>query len=150
MEAGGELTMLIENEGSFTIDLSTPEISIDAIGSVCYTKLGICTAVADDNSTYATNTTSDEMFSLETQGALSVDRAEAEYIVIDESTLEIVSGNSLRLASNAQANLAAVNAVNAVGSLVANGLNVSRTGYEGTDVAATLHLTQRNVVIQGM
>jgi len=150
MNVDGNMNMTMTNSGSFEVDVSTPAITIDAVGAVCYTKLGDCTAHADDHSTYQTNTTHDETHSLDTQGALSVDEIQAEYVVIDESTLEIVSGNSLRLASGAQANLAAVNAVNAVGSMVANGLNVARTTFDGAEVAMPLDLSQRNVVIQGM
>jgi hypothetical protein len=150
MDASGQLDMVITNSGEFTIDVSTPPVNIEAIGAVCYTKLGVCTASADDNSTYQTSTTRDEQLTTDTRGALSVDRAKAEYLVIDESTLDVVAGHSLRLASGAQANLAAVNAVNAVGSMIANGVNVSRTTFDGADASMPLALSQRNVIVQGM
>jgi hypothetical protein len=150
MTADGQLDMRIINSGEFNVNVETPPIQIDAIGAVCYTKLGVCTASADDNSTYSTSTTSDESFELDIRGALSVDQVRAEYIVIDESTLDVTSGHSIRLASGAQSNLAAVNAVNAVGSLVANGVNVSRTSLDGGDLAMPLNLSQRNIIIQGM
>lgn len=150
MTVDGQLDMRMITSGEFNVNIATPSIEIDAIGAVCYTKLGVCSASADDNSTYSTNTTSDESFALDIRGALSVDEIHAEYIVIDESTLDLTSGNSIRLATGAQSNLAAVNAVNAVGSLVANGVNISRTALDGGEITMPLNLTQRNVIIQGM
>lgn len=147
METNGNLDSTIVNSGSVTLNVDTPPVTIDAIGSVCYTKLGICTASADDNSTYQTDTTHDEAHSREVAGAVSLQGVEAEYVVIDESSLELVSGQTLTLASGAQSDLSAVNAVNAVGSMVANGVNVSRTGVDGSTMPAAL--SQRNVVIQG-
>lgn len=148
MKADGQLDLLMVNEGSFNVDLSTPEIDIDAIGAVCYTKLGVCSAEADDNSTYRTLETREETTSMEERGALNFDQVAAEYIVIDESKLEITSGHTLQLDANAQSNLAAVNAVNAVSSMVANGLNISRTTFDGQNGAMPLNLAQRNVVVQ--
>ena len=147
MEANGQLESSISNSGSVSIDVLTPAVSIDAIGSVCYTKLGICSAVSDDNSTYQTDSTRDETWTLDSSGALSVDEASAEYIVIDESSLDLVTGHSLTLASDAQSNLAAINAVNAVGSMVSNGVNVSRIQLDG-GTAMPGGLVQSNVVWQ--
>lgn len=148
MNSNGQLDSTITNGGSVSLNVDTPPVSIDAIGSVCYTKLGLCQASADDNSTYQTETTHDENWNREVQGGVAIDGIEAEYVVIDESSLTLSSGQSLTLASGAQSNLAAVNAVNAVGSMIANGVNVSRTGVEGASTMPAT-LSQRNVVIQG-
>jgi hypothetical protein len=148
MEADGQLDSEIVNGGSVHLNVDTPPVSIDAIGSVCYTKLGLCEATADDNSTYQTNSTHDETHAREVQGAVTLAGVGAEYIVIDESNLQLTTGHSLTLASGAQSNVTALNVVNAVGSLVANGVNVSRTVVESGAVMPPV-LVQRNVVIQG-
>ncbi|MBX3705719.1 MAG: hypothetical protein KF911_03715 [Pseudomonadales bacterium] len=147
MHANGQLISTIENEGAVELSVDTPPISIDAIGSVCYSKLGTCVATADDNSTYQTDITHDESLHRERHGALDLQGVQAEYVVIDDSSLELVNGRTLTLASGAQSNLAAVNAVNAVGSLVSNGVNVARTRADGA-ASTPASLTQRNVVIQ--
>ena len=147
MQANGTLDSTITNSGSASFNVTTPTLSLDAIGSVCYTKLGICDASADDNSVYITDSETDETFDLDTEGALSIAGAEAEYLVIDEASLELTVDNGVFLASGAQENIRAVNAVNAVGSLVANGVNVSRTVFDG-GVADPLDLSQRNIVVQ--
>lgn len=147
MQANGNLDSTITNGGSVTLNVDTPPVTIDGIGSVCYTKLGICEASADDNSTYQSETTHAETMSHEVQGAVALDGASAEYVIIDDSSLELVSGQTLTLASGAQSGLSAVNAVNAVGSMVANGVNVSRTEVQaGGTLPASL--SQRNVVMQ--
>jgi hypothetical protein len=147
MEANGNLDSSIINSGSVSLNVDTPPVSIDAIGSVCYTKLGVCEASADDNSTYQTDTTHAETVNREVRGAVAMEGAQAEYVVIDDSSLELVSGQTLTLASGAQSGVTAMNVVNAVGSMVANGVNVSRTRVEsGSGLPA--ELSQRNVVVQ--
>jgi hypothetical protein len=147
MQANGNLDNTIDINGSVSFNVTTPPITVNAVGSVCYTKLGLCTASADDNSIYQTDATRDETHDLSIDGALSVNSAEAEYLVIDESTLDLITDHGVTLASGAQANLAAVNAVNAVGSMVANGVNVSRTQFDGSALMP-VDLSQRNVVVQ--
>jgi hypothetical protein len=147
MQANGNLDSTITNSGSASLNVDTPPVTIDAIGSVCYTKLGLCEATADDNSTYQTNTTHAETMNHEVQGAVAMEGANAEYVVIDDSNLELIRGQTLTLASGAQSGLSALNVVNAVGSMVANGVNVSRTNAEaGSSLPASLN--QRNVVLQ--
>jgi hypothetical protein len=148
MEAEGDLHSVIKNEGSVGFNISTPPVTIDAIGAVCYTKLGNCTASSIDHSTYSTDTTSDETHTLDTAGALSVQDAKAEYVVIDDSSLTLTNDHAISLASGAQANLAAINAVNAIASMVANSVNVSRTQFD-SGASLPMDLSQRNVVIQG-
>ncbi len=148
MQANGQLESEIVNSGSVSIEVDTPPVSIDAIGSVCYTKLGLCQASADDNSTYQTDATHDEAHARTVQGAVTLESAGAEYIVVDESNLTLSSGHTLTLASGAQSNATGLNVVNAVGSMVANGVNVSRTVVE-TGSAVPPSVSQRNVVIQG-
>lgn len=141
IEAEGTLTNTMTADGRFEIDVATPAISVDAVGSVCYTKLGVCSANTIDNSTYVTENTVVEENVQDTRGALRVSPVEAEYIVLDNSSLEVNSTYSVNLADSAQMNARAVNVVNAAGGVVANGVNVART-------TVGPNLNQVNTVVQ--
>jgi hypothetical protein len=134
--------------GKMQLDVSTPAISIEAIGSVCYTKLGICTAKTIDNSTYDTTSTHSEEHLRNSRGALSISPVKAEYIVIDDSSLTSTQAYSVVLADNAQAGVQAVNVVNAAGGSVANGINIARTSFSGDVTQMPLNLQQINIVTQ--
>lgn len=72
--------------------------------------------------------------------------AQAEYIVVNDSRLAVTTNSTLSLSGTAQSNLTAMNAVNATGSAVANGVNVARTGMlSGVNLLA---LNQSNVINQ--
>ena len=60
------------------------------------------------------------------QAAFMLNDAQAEYIVVDESTIDVSAVYLVSLAGSAQSNLQAMNVVNAAGSAVANGINISR------------------------
>jgi hypothetical protein len=65
--------------------------------------------------------------SLTFDGAMAIDAADAEYIVADNSTLDVTESYGVALGGNAQSNISAMNVVNAVGSVVGLGTNVART-----------------------
>ena len=73
-----------------------------------------------------------------------IEDAQAEYIVVDDSKIDVETNYGITLAGSAQSNLRALNAVNAAGSAVANGVNISRTPtVTGGQVMA---LSQQNVI----
>jgi hypothetical protein len=74
--------------------------------------------------------------------------ARAEYIVIDNSSLELDSDVTLELSESAQKEIEGMNIVNAIGSNVANSLNVSRT-ERFKSRRSTLVLNQLNIVHHG-
>jgi uncharacterized protein YsxB (DUF464 family) len=74
--------------------------------------------------------------------------AKAEYIVIDDSTLKLDSDVTLELSESAQKEIEGMNIVNAVGSNVANSVNISRT-EKFKSRRSTLVLNQLNIVHHG-
>ncbi len=77
-----------------------------------------------------------------------LESAKAEYIVIDASSLELDSEVWLELSDSAQKDIKGMNIVNAIGSNVANGTNISRTArFEG--YRSKLILNQFNTVHHG-
>jgi hypothetical protein len=73
-----------------------------------------------------------------------LDNAQAEYIVVDDSSLTVNTTFNLVLSGSAQSNANGMNIVNATGSAVADGVNVARTS-QLTDGGA-MSLQQTNVI----
>ena len=154
LEAG--LLGIIEGKATLTIDL--PEFTLQAEGSGCAVMNGSCTAVGsterldeshEDHSTaYSLDTSSSsseeyaEMGSRLTRSAFEIEGALAEYIVVDNSTLDVTTDYSVNLSGAAQAGVNALNVVNAAGSAVANGVNIGRS-----DSSSQLTLTQSNIIV---
>lgn len=147
-------------ESEMTLSLQLPEFTVDLEGSGCAVEVGSCSSngtmtesslLLDDNSVIATETASqesEESFvgggSREVSSGFTLEGAQAEYLVVDNSGLEVDSNYGIVLSGSAQSNLRALNAVNAAGSAVANAVNISRTpGLTGTN---TLALVQSNVI----
>jgi hypothetical protein len=139
--------------------LILPEITIDINGAGCGVAMGSCnsggtseedTVDLRDNSlidTEVTNTVGTSEFANETtqayRSAFELSNAQAEYIVVDDSSLDVSTTFNLVLADSAQSNVRGMNVVNATGSAVADGVNVARTtNYNG----GQLGLTQSNVI----
>ena len=59
------------------------------------------------------------------EGATSLAGASAQYIAVDGSSVDVTKNYSVTLAGSAEQNATALNIVNAAGSMVANGLNVT-------------------------
>ena len=71
--------------------------------------------------------------------------AQAEYIVVDESQIDVTASYLVQLSGGAQSGLRAMNAVNAAGSAVANGVNVARSGGGALELSGpTYELNQVN------
>lgn len=79
----------------------------------------------------------------ETEAETEADVASANAIALDGSTASDSMSESVNLSGSAESNAHAINIVNAVGSLVANGVNVASSGN-----TTALTLTQANVIVQ--
>ncbi|NIV29238.1 MAG: hypothetical protein GWN58_06925, partial [Anaerolineae bacterium] len=119
-----------------TLTWVLPDLSFSAEGSACAVAMGSCTAQGTDSSTSSGTRSVRSPFALY--------GAQAEYIVVDDSSLDAETDYSVLLASNAQQNARALNLVNAAGSVVANAVNVART----PTVGPVLNLNQVNTIIQ--
>jgi hypothetical protein len=113
------------------IHAELPKLRIQADGAICLANGGECKAGI-----------------LERQiGSLSIERAEAEHVVIDRSELSTSEDYSISLNNSAQANVRALTVVNAAGGLVSNGVNLSNVRGSALSAPA-LNVVQRNVVTQ--
>lgn len=140
--------------------LILPEITIEINGAGCGVAMGSCGAkgTADSMTTDKKDDTewntevatsdgnSDYLESLtETyRSPFELENAQAEYIVVDDSSLTVNTTFNLTLEGSAQSNVAGMNVVNATGSAVANGVNVARTSNLNTGGEMTL--SQSNVI----
>ena len=78
-----------------------------------------------------------------TRDEIEADAATANAIALDGSTATDTTKESLTLSGSAESNAHAINIVNAVGSLVANGVNVASSTNMND-----LTLAQVNVIVQ--
>lgn len=156
LSADGKLALVTR------VELPSMNIVIDGVG--CGVALGSCSANStsfEQLSSKKDNSTLD-IFEIHQSGQSSFSEvqtssyrspfelksAKAEYIVIDDSSLELNSDVALELSGSAQKDIKGMNIVNAIGSNVANSTNVSRTTrFEGSK--ATLVLNQFNTVRHG-
>jgi len=122
----------IESAIDLTWNLPTASLRVDAAG--CYAVAGSCKAEGTVTETKATSSTVRSPFQLV--------NAKAEYIVVDDAELTVKASNAVHLADGAQSNVRVMNLVNAAGSAVANGVNVSRTSFTG------MTLNQHNYIVQ--
>ncbi len=144
------------------IILPSLDLGLDAMG--CFVLNGDCTI--DGERTESTDTISDHstLFTLEESESFSEEwtrsgtetihaafeliNAQAEYIVIDESEIDVTANYLVALSGGAQSGVRAMNVVNAAGSAVANAVNVAVVG--GGVIAAVspvYNLVQRNVIV---
>jgi hypothetical protein len=156
LSATGDLVLITR------VDL--PEITLDINGSGCAVAMGSCAAnstVVVGTSSYTDNSTLDIIENFESaeiafsdfqsysyRSPLQFERAEAEYIVIDNSKLALDSGVELELTDSAQKGARGMNIVNAIGSNVANATNIARTQSFGGS-RSKLVLNQFNTVRHG-
>lgn len=122
-----------------TLEMPSMTLDVDAMGCLAFN--GSCeidgtrtekTENISDHSTlytrdeaYASDKTWDNSGSESVQAAFELQDAQAEYIVVDHSSINIDAAYLVDLSGGAQSGLRAMNAVNAAGSAVANGVNVS-------------------------
>lgn len=147
-----------------TAKVDLPKMNIVIDGAGCGVVMGSCHALNTvakfnsinfnqsqldviENHRSADNSYSDEHIQV-SRSAVSVDKAKADYIVIDDSKLNLDSDISLELAGNAQKDAEGMNIVNAAGSNVANSTNISRASQFKTQ-RSSLVLNQFNTVIHG-
>jgi hypothetical protein len=146
--------------GSVLLTLDLPELDVAFNGAGCAVMMGSCEGQGTLDETSATTSdqsvitsvdskeTSEGTFvgggSKEVRAPFTLENAQAEYIVVDDSSLDVQSNYGISLAGSAQADLRALNAVNAAGSAVANAVNISRT--PSLSATAALGLVQSNVI----
>jgi hypothetical protein len=163
---GGDIDLVIEGniadvlEGSIALNIGLPELDIAFNGGGCAVQMGSCEGRGSlnetstnerDNSVIETESSSSEESATFVGGGtenvrspFAIADAQAEYIVVDDSKIDVETNYGITLAGSAQSNLRALNAVNAAGSAVANGVNISRTPtVTGGQVMA---LNQQNVI----
>lgn len=147
-------------EGELQLTIGLPEFNIAFNGGGCAVQMGSCTGEGSldetsetltDNSVIETEVSSEDSSETfvgsgteEVRSPFYLADAQAEYIVIDDSKLDVESNYGITLAGTAQSKLRALNAVNAAGSAVANAVNVSRT--PSLVSTASLSLVQKNVI----
>lgn len=160
-ESFGGMTIGDENS-DFTLygRLILPEIELNIKGSGCGVAMGSCDAGGTanlstretiDNSLHDTEVSSSVGESDYTnnitetyRSPFELNNAQAEYIVVDDSSLSVTTAFNLTLSGSAQSNVSAMNVVNASGSAVANGVNVARTS--GLTNGGAMSLQQTNVI----
>jgi hypothetical protein len=74
--------------------------------------------------------------------------ASGRYIVVSDAAFAGTDGSDVALANGAQSNIKALNAVNAAGTIVGNGLNISAVPTAVNSIAGNTRLTQENVLVQ--
>jgi len=140
--------------------LILPEVEIQLNGAGCGVAMGSCdaggtarevTSNTMDNSVMdtevATSVGNSEYVDNLTEtyrSPFELSNAQAEYIVVDDSSLAVNTTFNLTLSGSAQSNANGMNVVNATGSAVADGVNVARTG--NLDHSGELGLTQSNII----
>jgi hypothetical protein len=163
---GGNIDFVIEGniadvlEGSISLSIELPELDIAFNGGGCAVQMGSCegkgsldetSSESSDNSvieTFASTSHEEGTFvgdgTENIRSPFEIADAQAEYIVVDDSSIDVESNYGITLAGSAQRELRALNAVNAAGSAVANAVNISRTPtLSGGQVLA---LNQQNVI----
>lgn len=160
IEVGGSADTTVAVYGRIEL----PEFSIDVSGAGCGVLQGSCTSSGSttettteivDNSTASHVVSSDsgdstmhETGTSEYRSPFSLHNAQAEYIVVDDSSIDVSSEFSMALSGSAQSDAKAINIVNSAGSAVANGVNISRTsaGDLSAQGGNIITLTQSNVI----
>ncbi len=139
----GEITIDVD---PLLIELVLPSLTVDVVAMGCLAFNGDCdidganTYKIEDITDTSTLFTQDETSSSsETwskdgseslRAAFELNDAQAEYIVVDDSSIDIDSSYLVSLSGGAQSGLRAMNAVNSAGSAVANAVNISvASGY---------------------
>ena len=136
-----------------------PELEINITGAGCGVAMGSCGSNGEsdettndvvDRSTQLSQESSEvgssqhtESTTEEYRSAFELNDAQAEYIVVDDSTLNVTASYRLTLSGSAQSGINAMNVVNATGSAVANGVNVAHSKSSMMDGSS---ITQTNVI----
>jgi hypothetical protein len=97
---------------------------------------------ASDN--FAHSSTTNDTLALTYMGPTTIGHANADNIAVDGSTINSTSTAALNLMGSSESSASGVNIVNAVGSMVANGVNIGFT----SNMNAMPSLTQTNTIVQ--
>lgn len=140
--------------------LILPELEVHVNGAGCGVAMGSCdssgtseetTVDLRDNTIVDTLTSSEigssnysENLTEVYRSPFELENAQAEYIVVDDSSLDVSTSFSLSLSGSAQSSVKGMNVVNSTGSAVANGVNVAQT--KNVNSGNILVLNQANVI----
>jgi hypothetical protein len=151
-----------DEESDFSLygRLILPELEVHINGAGCGVAMGSCDSSGTSEETtndIRDNTVVDTMASTEVgdsefansyteeyRSPFELNNAQAEYIVVDDSSLDVSTSFTLALSGSAQSGAQGMNIVNSTGSAVANGVNVAAT--EGVVGGNVLVLNQTNVI----
>jgi len=155
----------VDLNGEIGLAIELPEFSIAMQGAGCAVQNGSCSASGTfseteeelrDLSTFhsleksrSSSSEWDRTLEETIRAPFTLEDAQAEYVVVDDSELTVQSAYMVALAGGAQANMRAMNVVNAAGSAVANGVNVARQNSANLAIsgdAPFLNLTQTNII----
>lgn len=146
------------------MDINLPELGLEFDAMGCLAVNGSCTIdgtrtttsdeISDHSTLYtleessSSDKTWDRTFHEVVNAAFELRDAQAEYIVVDESAIDVSAAYLVNLSGGAQSGLRAMNLVNAAGSAVANGVNVAshRTGTLEVSGGPLYSLNQSNVI----
>lgn len=125
-----------------TLNVELPSLTLNLEAMGCLVLNGDCTIdgtrtestdeISDHSTLYESEESSssaetwDNSYAETVNAAFELHNAQAEYIVVDESGIDVTASYLVELSGGAQSGLQALNAVNAAGSAVANGVNVAR------------------------
>lgn len=151
--------------GSVGLKIELPEFTIAMQGAGCAVQNGSCSASGtfaetqeelQDRSTFhsldrseSSSAEWDRTLDETIRAPFTLTDAQAEYIVVDDSEVTVQSAYRVALSGGTQANLEAMNVVNAAGSAVANGVNVARQNSANLAVAGgapIVNLVQTNII----
>lgn len=139
--------------------LILPDVTMEINGAGCGVAMGSCGA-GGETTENTSNTTDNSIMDNEKvtsvgdsqftdnsseryRSPFELSNAQAEYIVVDDSSLAVNTTFNLTLSGSAQSNASGMNIVNATGSAVADGVNIARTSILAGGAMA---LTQSNVI----
>lgn len=160
---GGDI-LIDTGDVGVVVDIALPELDLEFDAMGCVAVNGNCsidgtrtesTDVISDHSTYyALEETSSESSAWDhtsqktVAAAFELQDAQAEYIVVDESEIDVSTAYLVSLSGGAQSGLRALNAVNGAGSAVANGVNVAtfRSGTLNVAGVPSYDLAQVNEI----
>ncbi|MCP4431596.1 MAG: hypothetical protein GY806_11505 [Gammaproteobacteria bacterium] len=131
-----------------------PELDINITGAGCGVAMGSCTSEGSSNVTEDDLTDRSTLVSFEHsevgnseysetrieeyRSPFELSDAQAEYIVVDDSSLSVTTSYVLTVSGSAQSGVRAMNVVNSAGSAVANGVNVAfSTAMDGGNLMQT-------------
>lgn len=159
----GQIDVNAENQNlRVIVDLPELDIGFDAMGCLAMngdceidgTRVDSSEELRDLSTLYTLDESEshEESWSSSTrevvEAPFALQDAQAEYVVVDDSDIDVSAMYLVHLSGGAQSGLRAMNAVNAAGSAVANGVNVatSRNGNLEASGGLPYNLKQSNTI----